>query len=129
MSFPNGVAVDKDGLVYVADSNNGRLLVFDTVGGVRAQVGRGSGQGNLGLPRGVAVDGGGKVYVGDATGQGLFVFRAPAGDSQRLDFIGFIGGQGVADGKFSFPNGVAVDGRGRVYVADTRNDRIQVWSY
>jgi len=129
MSFPNGVAVDKDGNVYVADSNNGRLLVFDPAGGIRAQVGRGSGQGNLGLPRGVAVDGGGKVYVGDATGQGLFVFRAPTAGSQRLDFIGFVGGQGVADGKFSFPNGVAVDGRGRVYVADTVNDRIQVWSY
>ena len=80
MSFPNGVAVDKDGNVYVADSNNGRLLVFDTAGGLRAQVGRGSGQGNLGLPRGVAVDGGGKVFVGDATGQGLFVFRAPSAD-------------------------------------------------
>jgi DNA-binding beta-propeller fold protein YncE len=77
----------------------------------------------------VAVDGGGKVYVGDATGQGMFVFRAPTDESRRLDFIGFAGGEGVGDGQFEYPNGVAVDGRGRVYVADTVNDRIQIWSY
>jgi tripartite motif-containing protein 71 len=77
----------------------------------------------------VAVDNGGKVYVGDATGQGVFVFRAPAGDDRRLDYIGFFGGEGVADGQFEFPNGVAVDERGRVYVADTVNDRFQIWSY
>jgi sugar lactone lactonase YvrE len=35
----------------------------------------------------------------------------------------------VQDGQFEFPNGVAVDTRGRVYVADTVNDRVQVWSY
>ncbi len=129
LSFPNGIAVDRDGNVYVADSNNGRLLVFDPAGTIRAQIGRGSGQGNLGLPRGVAVDGSGRVFVGDATGQGVFIFRTPTDDNRRLEFIGFVGGEGVADGQFEYPNGVAVDGRGRVYVADTVNDRIQVWSY
>lgn len=129
LNFPNGITVDSVGNVYVADSSNGRLLVFDTSGKVRAQVGRGSGQGNLGLPRGVAVDNQGRVFVVDATGQGMFVYRAPTDESRRLDFIGFVGGEGVSDAQFEFPNGVAVDGRGRVYVADTINDRIQVWSY
>ena len=36
---------------------------------------------------------------------------------------------GVGDGQFQYPNGIAVDGRGRVYVADSFNDRVQVWSY
>jgi DNA-binding beta-propeller fold protein YncE len=129
LSFPNGIAVDKAGNVYVADSNNGRLLVFAPDGSIAAQVGRGSGEGNLGLPRGVAVDDGGRVYVGDATGQGVFVYRTPTADSKRLEFVGFFGGEGVQDGKFEFPNGVATDTRGRVYVADTVNDRVQVWSY
>jgi DNA-binding beta-propeller fold protein YncE len=129
LAFPNGLAVDAAGNVYVADSNNGRLLVFGPDGAVRAQVGRGAGEGNLGLPRGVAVDGQGRVFVGDATGQGVFVYRAPTDDGKRLDYSGFFGGEGVADGKFAFPNGVAVDGRSRVYVADTINDRIQIWSY
>jgi hypothetical protein len=43
--------------------------------------------------------------------------------------VGFFGGHGVADGQFAFPMGAATDDRGRVYVADTANSRIQVWSY
>ena len=54
LDFPNGVAVDGNGYVYVTDSNNGRLLVFDANGVLQARVGRGAGAGNLGLPRGVA---------------------------------------------------------------------------
>jgi DNA-binding beta-propeller fold protein YncE len=129
LSFPNGVAVDKDGLVYVTDSNNGRLLVFGEDGSVRAQVGRGSGTGNLGLPRGLAVDANGRVFVADTSGQSVFVYRTPSSDSRRLDYQGSFGTLGVADGQFRYPNSVAIDARGRVYVADTFNDRVQVWSY
>jgi DNA-binding beta-propeller fold protein YncE len=129
LSFPNGVADDGAGNVYVADSNNGRLLVYDASGALRAQVGRGAGQGNLGLPRGLAVDGQGRVFVADSTGQGVFVFRAPSGDSKRLDYLGFFGGEGVADGTFAYPNSIAADARGRMYVTDTFNDRVQIWSY
>lgn len=128
-NFPNGVAVDGNGNVFVTDSNNGRLLMFDAEGTIRGQVGRGAGQGNLGLPRGLAVDSQGRVFVADATGQGVFIYRAPSGDSRRLDYLGFVGGEGVADAQFEYPNSVAVDARGRVYVADTFNDRVQIWSY
>jgi sugar lactone lactonase YvrE len=103
--------------------------MFGTDGQIRAQVGRGSGQGNLGLPRGFAIDGSGRVFVADSTGQGVFVYRAPSGDERRLDYLGFIGGEGVSDGLFEYPNSVGIDARGRVYVADTFNDRVQVWSY
>jgi DNA-binding beta-propeller fold protein YncE len=129
LNFPNGIAVDGAGNVYVSDSSNGRLLVFDASGTVRAQVGRGTGQGNLGLPRGLAIDGQGHVFVADATGQGVFVYRVPSDESSRPDYLGYFGGEGVADGKFQYPNSVAIDARGRVYVADTFNDRVQIWSY
>ena len=129
LNFPNCVAVDGAGNVFVTDSNNGRLLMFDTNGTVRAQVGRGAGQGNLGLPRGLAVDESGRVFVADSTGQGVFFYRAPADDSRRLDYLGFVGGEGVGEAQFEFPNSVSVDARGRVYVADTFNDRVQIWSY
>jgi DNA-binding beta-propeller fold protein YncE len=130
LDFPNGVAVDDAGNVWVTDSNNGRLLVFDPEGKVIARVGRGTGAGKLGLPRGVAIDGQGRVFVVDSTGNGVVLYRAALGDDARApEYVGFFGGQGVADGKFAFPIGVAVDDRGRIYVADTANGRVQVWSY
>lgn len=129
LSFPNGIAVDAAGLVYVTDSNNGRLLVFNPDGTLRAKIGRGAGFGNLGLPRGIAIDSQGRLFVVDSSGQGVLVYEVLAGDQTQPEHRGFFGGHGVDDGQFAFPMGVAVDGRGRVYVADTANDRIQVWSY
>jgi DNA-binding beta-propeller fold protein YncE len=129
LNFPNGIGVDGAGNVFVTDSNNGRLLMFDAAGNLRAQVGRGSGQGNLGLPRGLAVDEKGRIFVVDATGMGVFVYTAPTDDNRRMEFLGFLGGEGAADGKFAYPNSAAIDARGRLYVADTFNDRVQIWSY
>jgi sugar lactone lactonase YvrE len=129
VGFLNGLAVDADGLVYVADSNNGRILAFGADGTVVARVGRGVGEGELALPRGVAIDDEGRVHVGDATAQGVQVFDAPNLQTGRMEYLGFFGGPGTGDGKFAFPNGVALDAQGRVYVADTFNGRIQIWGY
>jgi DNA-binding beta-propeller fold protein YncE len=129
LSFPNGVAVDAKGYVYVTDSNNGRLVVFDTAGLQVAQIGRGVGDGNLGLPRGIAVSSDNRVYVADATGQGVYVYSTYKEGDRRLDYLGFFGGEGLGNGQFEFPNGLALDGRGRIYVVDSANDRVQVWSY
>jgi sugar lactone lactonase YvrE len=127
--FPNGVAVDKRGNVYVADSNNGRLLVYAPDGTLVSQVGRGVGIGKLGLPRGLSIDDEGRVQVGDPTAQGVHVFRVLGEGATELQYLGFFGSQGIGDGQLSFPNGVASDTRGRVYITDTGNSRIQVWSY
>ncbi len=127
--FPNGVAVDADGRIYVTDSNNGRLLVFDAAGSLLAKIGRGGGAGNLGLPRGIAVDEAGRLFIVDSSGQGVLVYRALSEGEEQPEHLGFFGGHGVADGEFAFPMGIAVDAHGRVYVADTANDRVQIWSY
>ncbi len=129
LSFPNSLAVDPAGNVYVADSNNGRLMVYRPDGSTLAQVGRGSGKGELALPRGVAIDGRGRIYICDSTGQGVLVYRLVDDPSPELEYLGFFGGSGIADGRFGYPNGVAADGRGRLYVGDTTNDRVQMWSY
>lgn len=129
LSFPNGVAVDRSGNVFVADSNNGRLRAYRSDGTFLAQVGRGTGTGELALPRGVAIDGRDRIYVGDATGQGVSVFHLNDGTAPEIEYLGFFGGPGIEDGRFSFPNGVAADGRGRLYISDTNNDRVQLWSY
>ena len=129
LNFPNGIAVDSNGNVYVADSNNGRLIAFDSTGARLGVVPRGAGAGDLGMPRGVAIDGKGRVHVVDAVGHLVQIYRAiQAGDVSPLYLTSF-GREGILDGAFEFPNGIAVDARGRVYVADWNNDRIQIWSY
>ena len=129
MSFANGVAIDGKGNVYVADSDNGRVLVYRPDGTALTQVGRGTAEGELGMPRGLAIDGRGRLYVVDNTAQGVAVMQLTDGTAPKLDYLGFLGGPGIEDGRFTFPNGVAVDGRGRLYVTDTSNDRVQTWSY
>jgi tripartite motif-containing protein 71 len=129
MSFPNGVAIDGAGYVYVTDSNNGRLLVFAPDGTIVARVGRGTAEGNLGLPRGIAIDSQGRINVVDTSGQGVSVYAPYQQGATGLDFLGAYGSQGVANGAFNYPNGIAADGRGRLYIADSSNDRVQLWSY
>jgi len=129
LNFPNGVALDDEGNVWVNDSSNGRLLVFGQAGEIVGRIGRGSSSGNLGLPRGLAIDNQGRVFVVDSTGQVVAVYAVLKEGDRRPEFLGFFGGEGRGDGQFAFPMGAAVDDRGRVYVADTSNGRVQVWSY
>ncbi len=129
MSFPNGVAVDGNGNVYVTDSNNGRVLVYAADGTLQAQIGRGASTGNLGLPRGLVITSKDQLLVADSTGQTIAVYGLLKAGERRLNYIGSFGAEGAGDGQFEYPNGLAVDGRGRVYIADSGNDRLQVWSY
>jgi DNA-binding beta-propeller fold protein YncE len=129
LTFPNGIGIDAKGNVYVADTNNGRLVVFDATGARVGLVGRGSGDADLGLPRGVAIDGRGRIYVVDAVGQQVQMYRVLGDKDIAPTYLTSFGREGTVDGTFEFPNGVAADGRGRVYVADWNNDRVQTWSY
>jgi hypothetical protein len=80
---PSGVAVS-DGLVYVADSNNHRIQVFNTSDGrfVRKWGSKGSAIGQLELPRGVAISTG-LLYVADSYNHRIQVFKASDGSFVR----------------------------------------------
>ena len=127
-SFPNGLAVDDLDRLVVVDSNNGRVGIFDGAGRTVGAIGRGVAAGELGLPRGAAIDPAGRLFVADSTGHAIRVYRLD-GDKNRPVFAGAVGSEGLGDGQFEFPNGVATDARARIYVADWANDRVQVWSY
>jgi sugar lactone lactonase YvrE len=57
------------------------------------------------------------------------IYHALATGESQPKFMGRFGEEGSQDGGFRLPNAVAVDGRSRVYVADWRNNRIQIWTY
>jgi secreted PhoX family phosphatase len=78
------------------------------------------------FPRGVAVDGAGNLYVADS---GNNTVRMLTSSRMVLTIGGAAGVSGGTDGigstaNFAEPSGVAVDGSGRIYVADTGNNRI-----
>lgn len=128
-NFPNSVVEDAAGRLYVADSNNGRLVVLDRDGAQLAVIRRGAADGDLGLPRGMALDDAQRLYVADPMDQSIKVYQASGDPTVAPTFIGRFGDEGAGDGAFRFPNAVATDARGRVYVADWENDRVQVWTY
>lgn len=49
-------------------------------------------------------------------------------DGGRASLLTF-GEAGMEEGRFAFPNGLALDARGRLYITDRENDRVQVWAY
>jgi len=69
------------------------------------------------------------VYVVDTSGNSVFVYGQYKDGATALEFLGSFGTEGVANGTFAYPNDIAVDARGRLYVADSANDRVQLWSY
>jgi DNA-binding beta-propeller fold protein YncE len=126
--FPNGLALDGKGDLYVADSNDGRLAIYNPAGQLAVSIARGVGEGDLNLPRGVAIDGD-RLLVVDTTDQTIKVYRLPSQVTEVPRYIGSFGGEGIGDGQFQYPNGIAVDRSGRIYVTDRQNGRVQVWSY
>ena len=127
LSFPNAIAVDRQGRVYISDSNNGRLVIFDRAGRLVGAITRGAGAGDLGLPRGMAIDARGRLYIVDTTGQAVQVYQLQDGPALPK-YVGSFGREGQDDGSFEYPNGAAANGS-RVYVTDRENNRVQVWTY
>ncbi|NVM78561.1 sugar lactone lactonase YvrE [Duganella sp. SG902] len=131
---PFGVALDKDGNLYVADGgDNNAIRKIDLTGtsGTLAGGAEGYAEGKGGAaafntPSGLAIDAAGTLYVAD-TGNNAIRKITPDGVVSTLAGDGLAGdkdGKG-AGAQFNGPVGVAVDAAGVVYVADTYNDRIR----
>lgn len=121
---PRGLDVGADGAIYVADTHNNQVVVYSPEGRERARWGKsGRRPGDLAVVTDVAVSGtrlwtcqygdyADRVQLFDAAGR--FVLES--------------GKFGSRAGELSRPQGLAVDGAGNLYVADSVNHRVQVFS-
>ena len=118
-NHPHGLAVDRarGDLIYVGDQENDRLQVFDREGNFIRQWG----DDKFAHIHDVGIDQAtGELFVGDLDLHTLRKF-SPTGE-----VLGEYGGPGVEPGRFNGVWGVSTDSAGRVYVADTYNERIQI---
>ncbi len=134
---PNGIAIDKKGNLYVADQLSHKIRKISSAGTVTTLAGSGaagSSDNMIGTlasfnnPRGIAVDKAGNVFVGDVANQKIRKI-SPSGAVSTLSGSGAPGSQdhtyGLLAG-FYFPNGLAVDEVGNLFVADALNNKIRI---
>ena len=122
---PVDIAIDKEGkIVYVLDCANKNIHIFQegtleslyTIDLTEPQYLK------LQQPMGICVDTKRFVYITDEQKHGVLVLDAAA------NFKMFFGSRGYHEGEFNGPTGIDVDSHGNVYVCDSGNGRVQIFS-
>ena len=135
-NHPDGVALDNTGNLYVADKGNATIRritpagVVSTLAGSPDHRGHQDGSGSsawFSAPSSLALDSAGNLYVADPLDATIRKIT-PAGVVSTL--AGAATARGNTDGqgniaRFNYPDGIAVDSAGNVYVADTYNSTIR----
>ena len=137
--IPYGVAVDSAGNVYIADSGNNTIRfmtpggVVTTIAGLAHNAGSANGVGSaarFNSPRALAVDSAGNIYVAD-TNSSTIREIVPTSSGGPITWTvstisGLAGTVGTANGnistaRYNHPAGIACDGNGDLYIADSTN--------
>ncbi len=120
--FPTYLSVDAKGNLYVADTLNSRVQMFDPEGTFVRQFGKmGTAWGQFDKPKGVAVDSFGNVYVADSGWSNTQIFNSQG------QILLFFGGRGTFPGLMQNPAALAIDKQNRIYVGDLLNHRVNVY--
>ena len=122
-SSPSGIAVDASGNVYVADTGNNRIEMFDPSHALQWSTGSlGSSGGQFKSPKGLTLDAAGHVWVADSGNNRIQEFDAAG------NFMLTWGTLGTGNGKLTTPMDVEFGADGLVYVSDKGNNRVEIFT-
>lgn len=122
---PTNIAVGPNGNVYVSDTLNQRIQIFDADGTYLSMFGKpGDGPADMSRPKGIAIDADGHIWVTDADQNRVKIF------DQQGRLCAYFGEYGYFPGQFALPSGVTIDKNNRAVVAEqVLNGRLQVFRY
>jgi len=122
---PSGLAVDADGNLYVCDTLNDRIEVFDADGKFISTYGKnGDGPGYFARPKGVAIDSDGHIWVADGMQDRVQVFN------QQWQLLIVFGGHGLLPGQFQGLVSLASDTKSnRIFTSEIYPGRVQQFRY
>jgi sugar lactone lactonase YvrE len=122
---PQGIALDSEGNVYVTDTLNDRVEIFDADGNFISTFGKaGDGPGTFSRPKGIAIDSDGHIWVADEITDRLQVFNK---EGKLLTYVGL--GHGELPGQFKALVGVAIDKQNHVFTTEQFPGRLQEFRY
>jgi sugar lactone lactonase YvrE len=121
---PSGIAVDTEGNLYVCDTLNNRIEIFDADGKFISAFGKeGDGPGYFSRPKGIAIDGDGHIWVADGMQDRVQVFN------NEWQLLISFGGHGILPGQFQGLVGIAIDKNNRVFTSEIYPGRVQQFRY
>ncbi|MFM8273306.1 MAG: hypothetical protein ACKODX_13405, partial [Gemmata sp.] len=122
----HGLRVDHEGNVWATDIGNHTVMKFDPAGKLLLALGQkgkaGDAAGQFDRPTDVAVTPQGDFYVSDGYGNARVLKFARGGE-----LLSQWGTKGTGEGEFNLPHAICLDAKGRVYVGDRENNRVQVF--
>ena len=140
LSLPGGVAVDSAGDLFIADTSDNRVREVNAATGVITMVagtgiagyGGDGGQATaatLDYPRALALDGSGDLYISDASNDAVRKVDLTSGVITTVAGTGSSGSSGdggaATAAKLDFPEGIALDSSGDLFIADSYNNKIR----
>lgn len=121
LNFPKGIAVDRNGLVYIVDSNNCRIQIFDEKGAVKRVIGSiGSIGGSFANPQGIYLDGKDRILVADTRNHRIQIF-------ENFVLMAVLGDLGDDESQFRLPTDCAVRPDGVIVVLDSKHGLVKLF--
>lgn len=115
---PSCIATDINEDIYVTDTDNNRVQIFDSEGNFKGMI-----DADFDHPYGIAIDPSSyRIAISDERNHRIRVFD-PEGT-----FLHDVGRWGGDSGEFRFPKGIAFNNEGMMFVADNNNHRVQIFN-